>query len=81
MVQTSMILTGHREVQCEKVCNQEKFGKRTKILSELLDRESLDGSPTDSETRKQAIKERGTRLTKKQSIPQWTHQFCYRINR
>ena len=41
MVRTSIILTGHREVQCEKVCNQEKFGKRTKLLSELLDLESL----------------------------------------
>ena len=35
-VRTSMILVGHREVQCEKVCNQEKFGKRKKLLSELL---------------------------------------------
>ena len=49
-VQTSMILASHREVQCEKVCNQVKFGKGTKILSELLGPESLYGSPTDSET-------------------------------
>jgi len=48
-VRTSMTLAGHREVQCEKVCNQEKFGKMTKILSELLGPESLYGSPTDSE--------------------------------
>jgi hypothetical protein len=52
-----------------------KFGKRTKILSELLDPESLDGSPTDSETRKQTIKARETRLTRKQSVPQWSRQF------
>jgi hypothetical protein len=43
-----------------------KFGKRRKILSELSDPESLDGSPTDSETRKQEIKERETRITRKQ---------------
>ena len=28
-VRTSVILVGHRKVQCEKVCNQAKFGKRT----------------------------------------------------
>jgi hypothetical protein len=50
-------------------------------LSELSDPESLDGSPIDSETRKQAIKARETRLTRKQSVPQWSHQFCYRTNR
>jgi hypothetical protein len=55
-VQTSMILAGHREVQCEKVCNQEKFGKRTELLSELLDPESLYGSPKDSETINQGMK-------------------------
>jgi hypothetical protein len=38
-------------------------------LSELSDPEILDGYPTDSETRKQAIKARETRLTRKQSIP------------
>ena len=75
-----MILVGHREVQCEKVCNQEKFGKRTKCLSELSDPESLDGSPTDSETINQEIKARETRLTRKQSVPQYGHQFCYQIN-
>ena len=79
-VRTSMILVGHREVQCEKVCNQEKFGKRTKILTELSDPESLDGSLTNSETINQAIKARETRLTRKQSCPQWSHQFCYWIN-
>jgi hypothetical protein len=63
-----MILVRHKEVQCEKVCNQEKFGKRTKILSEPSDPESLDGSPTDSETINQAIKARKTRLTRKQSV-------------
>jgi hypothetical protein len=36
-VKTSMMLTGHKKVQCEKVCNQANFGKRTKRLSELLD--------------------------------------------
>ena len=45
-----------------------KFGKRTKFLSELSDPESLDGSPTDSETRKQEIKARETRLTRKQYV-------------
>jgi hypothetical protein len=38
-------------------------------LSELSDPESLDGSPTNSETRKQEIKARETGLTRKQSIP------------
>jgi hypothetical protein len=80
-VRTSMILVGHREVQCDKVCNQEIFGKRTKNLSELSDPESLDGSPTDSETINQAIKARETRITRKQSIPHYGRQFCYRINR
>jgi hypothetical protein len=65
-----MILIGHRRVQCENVCNQEKIGKRTKNLGEISDPESLDGSPTDSEARKQTIKERETRITRKQSIPQ-----------
>jgi hypothetical protein len=60
--------------------NKQKFEKGLN-LSELLDPESLDGSPIDSETRKQAIKERETRLTRKQSVPQWSHQFCYRTNR
>ena len=59
--------------------NKQKFEKELN-LSELSDPESLDGSPTDSETRKQAIKARETRLTRKQSVPQWSHQFCYRIN-
>jgi hypothetical protein len=57
-----------------------KFGKRKKILSELSNPESRDGSPTDSETRTQAIKARETRLTRKQSVPQWSHQFCDWIN-
>jgi hypothetical protein len=60
--------------------NKEKFEKGLN-LSELSDPESLDGSPTDSETRKQEIKARETRLTRKQSVPQWSHQFCYRTNR
>jgi hypothetical protein len=59
--------------------NKQKFEKGLN-LSELSDPESLDGSPTDSETRKQAIKARETRLTRKQSFPQWSHQFCYWIN-
>jgi hypothetical protein len=50
-------------------------------LSELSDPESLDGSPTDSETRKQEIKARETRLTRKQFTPQWSRQFCYQTNR
>jgi hypothetical protein len=49
-VRKLMILTGYRKVQCEKVCNQGKFGKGTKFLSEILGPESLYGSPTDSET-------------------------------
>jgi hypothetical protein len=50
-------------------------------LSELSDPESLDGSPTDSETRKQEVKARETRLTRKQSDPQWSRQFFYWTNR
>jgi hypothetical protein len=46
-----------------------KFGKKTKLLRELSDPESLDGSLTNSETIKQAIKARETRLTRKQSDP------------
>jgi hypothetical protein len=57
--------------------NKQKFEKGLN-LSELSDPESLDGSSTDSETRKQAIKARQTRLTRKQSVPQWSRQFCYR---
>jgi hypothetical protein len=59
--------------------NKKKFEKGLN-LSELSDPESLDGSPTDSETKKQAIKARETRLTRKQSVPQWSRQFCYRNN-
>ena len=66
-------------MQCENG-KQEKFGKRTKFLRELSDPESLDRSPTDSETIKQAIKARETRLTRKESDPQYGHQFCYWIN-
>jgi hypothetical protein len=62
-------------VKCGNVYNQKEFGKRTKSLSELSDPESLDGYPTDSETRKQAIKERETRLTRKQFVPQWVANF------
>jgi hypothetical protein len=80
-VRTQVILVGYQRVQCENGCKQAKFGKRTKFLRELSDPESLDGSPTDSETRKQAIKARETRLTRKQFVPQWSHQFCYRTNR
>jgi hypothetical protein len=50
-------------------------------LSELLDPKSLDGCPTDTETKKQAIKGRETRLTRKQFIPQLSRQFCYWTNR
>jgi hypothetical protein len=60
--------------------NKQKFEKGIN-LSELSDPESMDGSSTDSETRKQAIKARETRLTRKQSVPQWSRQFCYRTNR
>jgi hypothetical protein len=80
-VRKSKFFTGCIQVKCGNVCNQKEFGKRTKSLSELSDPESLDGSPTDSETRKQAIKARETRLTRKQSVPQWSRQFCYWINR
>ena len=59
--------------------NNKKFEKGIN-LSELSDPESLDGSPTDSENIKQAIKARKTRPTRKQSVPQWSRQFCYRIN-
>jgi hypothetical protein len=59
--------------------NKPKFEKGLN-LSELSDPESLDGSPTDSKTRKQAIKARETRLIRKQYDPQWGHQFCYRTN-
>jgi hypothetical protein len=68
-VQKSRVFIGSRQVQCETVCNQRDFGKRTKNLSEISDPESLDGSPIDLETRNQGIKERETRLTRKQSIP------------
>ena len=67
-VKKSRVFIGFRQVQCETVCNQRDFGKRTKNPSELLDPKSLDGSPTDSETREQAIKSRETRLTRKQSV-------------
>jgi hypothetical protein len=60
--------------------NKKKFEKGLN-LSELSDLESLDGSPTDSKTRKQEIKARETRLTRKQFVPQWSRQFCYRTNR
>ena len=40
-VKTSMIITGYRKVQCEKVCNRENFGKMTELLRELLDPGSL----------------------------------------
>jgi hypothetical protein len=60
--------------------NKQKFEKGLN-LSELSDPKSLDGSPTDLETRKQAIKAMETKLTRKKSVPQWSHQFCYRTNR
>jgi hypothetical protein len=80
-VRESRVFIGSRQVQCDTVCNQIYFGKRTKNPSERSDPESLDGSPTNSETRKQTIKARETRLTRKSSDPQWSHQFCYWINR
>jgi hypothetical protein len=64
-VRKSRVFAGCIQVKCGNVCNQKEFGKRAKSLSELLDPESLDGSPTDLETRKQAIKARETRLTRK----------------
>ena len=76
----SRFFVGSRQVQCETVCNQRDFGKREKNLSELSDPESLDGSPIDLETRNQAIKARETRLSRKQSVSQWSRQFCYWIN-
>jgi hypothetical protein len=48
--------------------NKQKFEKVLN-LSEVSDPKSLDGSPTDSETRKKAIKARETRLTRKQFVP------------
>jgi hypothetical protein len=54
--------------------NKQKLGKGLN-LSALSDPESLDGSPTDSETRKQAIKARETRLTRKQSVPSGVANF------
>jgi hypothetical protein len=60
--------------------NKQKIEKGIN-LSELSDPKSLDGSLTDLETRKQAIKARETRLTRKQFSPQWNHQFCYRTIR
>jgi hypothetical protein len=80
-VRKSKFFVGCIQMKCKNVFNQKEFGKRTKILSELSDPESLDGSPTDSETKNQAIKERETRLTRKQFSPQWSLQFCYWINR
>jgi hypothetical protein len=44
-------------------------------LSELSNPESLDGSPIDSETIKQAIKARETRLTRKQFVPSGVTNF------
>ena len=58
-----------------------KFFEKGLNLSELSDPESLDGSPTDSETINQAIKAMETRLTMKQFVPQYGRQFCYWINR
>jgi hypothetical protein len=37
-------------IQCENSYKQKKIGKKAKILNELSDIESLDGSITDSET-------------------------------
>jgi hypothetical protein len=54
--------------------NKQKFEKGLN-LSELSDPESLDGSPTDSETKKQTIKARKTRLTRKQSVPSGVTNF------
>jgi hypothetical protein len=61
-VRKSKVFAGHIQVQCGNVYNQKEFGKRTKSLSELSDPESLDGSPTYSVTRNQAIKARETKL-------------------
>jgi hypothetical protein len=69
-VRKSRGFAGCIQVKCGNVCNQKEFGKGQKSLSELSDPESLDGSPTDSETRKQAIKARETRLTRNQYVPQ-----------
>ena len=78
-VQTSIILIGTKGYSARMPINKKKFEKGLN-LSELSDAESLDGSPTDSETKKQAIKPRETRLTRKQSVPQRSHQFCFMIN-
>ena len=57
---------------------KENFEKRIGNLSEILDPESLDGCPTDSETIKQAIKGRETRLTRKQFVPSTVANFVIR---
>jgi hypothetical protein len=54
--------------------NKQKFEKGLN-LSELSDPEGLDGSPTDLETRKKAIKSRETRLTRKQFVPSGVTNF------
>jgi hypothetical protein len=54
--------------------NKQKIEKGLN-LSELSDPENLDGSPTDSETRKQEIKARETRLTGKNSFPSGVTNF------
>jgi hypothetical protein len=68
-VRKSQVFAGCIQVKCGNVCNQKEFGKMTKTLSELSDPKSLDGFPTDSETRNQVIKTRETRLTRKQCVP------------
>jgi len=50
MVQKSKVFVGCVRLQCGIVCKQNKFGKRTKDLSELSNPEGLDGCPADSET-------------------------------
>jgi hypothetical protein len=74
-VRKSRVFADCIHVKCENVCNQKEFGKRTKSLSELSDPESLDGSPIDSETIKQEIKARETRLTRKPSFPSGVANF------
>jgi hypothetical protein len=54
---------------------KKKMEKGQKKNCEFSDPESLDGSPTDSEMINQSIKARETRITKKQSVPQYGRQF------
>jgi hypothetical protein len=70
----------HMGYNAEMPVNKGKLEKREKILNELSDPESLDGSPTYSYTRTQTIKARKQGKLGKQYVPQWSRQFCYRVS-